>query len=298
MTDGDAGAPLAGERLFILGAGRAGRGLARALRLRGASVHLHGRRDEPGPDAVRGGPVPPALGGAGLALLAVQDAAVAAALAEVVAARPAPGTVVLSASGSADDERLDPARHAGLPAGTFHPLLPLSSPARAPALLRGSYVGVAGDAAAVAAAERLAAALGAHTLCIPPGSRARYHAAAVFASNFPTVLAALAERLLAASGVGAEARDATLSLMVAAVTNLREQPPAAALTGPVARGDGETVRRHLAALENDRGAREVYVALSRAALQLVGGAGRDDVAAALAPPAITADSSSPPDRTP
>jgi predicted short-subunit dehydrogenase-like oxidoreductase (DUF2520 family) len=295
VTAGDAGAPLAGERLFILGAGRAGRGLARALRLCGAGVHLHGRRDEPGDDDVRGGTVPPALEGATVALLAVQDGAMDAALAELLAAGPAPGTVVLSASGSAEPARLDPARRAGMAAGTFHPLLPLSSPARAPALLRGAYVGVDGDAPALAAAARLAGALGAHTLRIPPGDRARYHAAAVFASNFPTVLAALAERLLTTSGVGAEAREATQSLMLAAVANLREQPPAAALTGPVARGDGETVRRHLAALETERGAREAYVALSRAALELVGSAGRDGVAAALA---AATGSSSPSGRTP
>ena len=273
---GDGAAPGgAAERVFILGAGRAGRGLARALRARGVEVRLHGRRPEAEPDLVSAGPIPDALGGAGVALVAVQDGQVDAGLVELLAARPPAGAVVLHASGSAEPAALDRVRAAGYAAGTFHPLLPLADPARAPTLLQGGFVGVEGDRAAVAAAERLAARLGAHVLHIPAGQKARYHAAAVFASNFPTVLAGLAERLLRTSGVDAdEARAAVLSLMAAAVANVREQPPAEALTGPVVRGDTETVRRHLAALQNDRGAREVYVTLSRAVLDMLEASGQ------------------------
>ena len=258
------------ERVFILGAGRAGRGLARALRARGADVRLHGRRPDAGADGVTAGAIPEALGGAGVALIAVQDGQLDGALGELLAARPAAGTVVLHASGSAEPAALDRVRAAGYAAGTFHPLLPLADPARAPALLDGGFVGIEGDYAAVVAAERLAARVGANVIPIPQGQKARYHAAAVFASNFPTVLAGIAERLLRTSGVEAErARAAVLSLMAAAVANLREQPPAAALTGPVVRGDADTVRRHLAVLHSDRGAREVYVALSRAVLEML-----------------------------
>jgi predicted short-subunit dehydrogenase-like oxidoreductase (DUF2520 family) len=214
------------ERVFILGAGRAGRGLARALRARGADVRLHGRRRDGGPDAVTAGAIPEALGGAGVALIAVQDGQLEAALSELLRARPAAGTVVLHASGSAEPEALDRVRAAGYPAGTFHPLLPLADPSRAPVLLDGGFVGIEGDGAAVAAAERLAERVGAHVIRIPRGQKARYHAAAVFASNFPTVLAGIAERLLRTSGVEAErARAAVLSLMAAAVANVREQPP-------------------------------------------------------------------------
>jgi len=275
VTGGRGGAPPR-DRVFILGAGRAGRGLARALRASRVDVALHGRRAEPAPDQVTAGALPPSLGGATIAVIAVQDAQLDAALGELLAANPVPGTVVLQASGSAEPATLTAARGAGYPAGTFHPLLPLADPARAAVRFHGGYVGVDGDEAAIAAARRLAARLGARTLVIPAGEKARYHAAAVFASNFPAVLAAVAERLLRESGVeGGVAHSAVLSLMSAAVENLRGQPPAAALTGPVARGDAETVRRHLAALQADHGAREAYVALSRVALEVLASGGEE-----------------------
>jgi len=264
------------DGVFILGAGRAGRGLARALRASGVAVALHGRRAERAPDQVTAGALPASLGGATIAVIAVQDAQLDAALGELLAARPAPGTVVLHASGSVEPAALAAVRGAGYPAGTFHPLLPLADPARAAALFRGGYVGVDGDEAAIAASRGLADHLGARTIAIPAGERARYHAAAVFASNFPAALAAVAERMLRESGVdGDAARAAVLSLMSAAVENLLEQPPAAVLTGPVARGDAETVRRHLAALQADHSAREAYVALSRVALEVLASGGED-----------------------
>jgi predicted short-subunit dehydrogenase-like oxidoreductase (DUF2520 family) len=266
-------------------------------------VTLHGRRSEGGPDPVTSGDLPAALGGAGVVLVAVQDTQLDRAVDQLLAAGPAVGAVLLHASGSAEPASLDRARAAGYAAGTFHPLLPLADPARAPVLFHGACVGIDGDDGAMRVARRLAARLGASTLAIPAGEKARYHAAAVFASNFPAVLAAVAERLLNASGIeGGAARHAVLGLMNAAVANLRELPPAAALTGPVARGDADTVRRHLAALETDRGAREAYVALSRAALEMLrageSGApeGREIERLLLAPP--TSIPSSTPDRTP
>jgi predicted short-subunit dehydrogenase-like oxidoreductase (DUF2520 family) len=264
------------DRVFVLGAGRAGKGLARALDASGVALAgLHGRRAEPagadGAPAVTAGALPPSLGGAGVVLVAVQDAALDGAIAELLAAPPLPGAVLLQASGSAEPERFADARRAGHPAGTFHPLVPLADPSRAPALLRGAWVGAEGDPAAVAAARRLAAALGASVLEIPAGEKARYHAAAVFASNFPTVLAAIAARLMREAGVAeGDGRDAVRALLAAAAANVASGDPLAALTGPVVRGDVVTVRRHLDALADDGDARAVYLALSRAALGMLG----------------------------
>jgi predicted short-subunit dehydrogenase-like oxidoreductase (DUF2520 family) len=57
-------------------------------------------------------------------------------------------------------------------------------------------------------------------------------------------------------------------LVRATVENVFELGPAAALTGPVARGDAATVERHLTALDSDE--RSAYVALARAALRVAG----------------------------
>jgi predicted short-subunit dehydrogenase-like oxidoreductase (DUF2520 family) len=208
------------------------------------------------------------------AIVAVQDAQLAAALEELLASPLGRDAVVLSVSGSAADTLLDPVRRTARAAGTFHPLVPLADPALAPTLLRDAWVGLAGDAAATAVGERLAAQLGAQTLRIPEDARARYHAAAVFASNFPTVLAALAGRLLRDAGVPEDvAWGAVRRLLSAASANLETRGPDAALTGPVVRGDAETVRRHVEALASDPQVLAVYRDISLAAAELARRAG-------------------------
>jgi predicted short-subunit dehydrogenase-like oxidoreductase (DUF2520 family) len=186
---------------------------------------------------------------------------------------------------------LAPVRAAGVSGGTFHPLVPLADHARAPALMRGAWVGVDGDVRAVLAAHALAARLGAHVLDLPAGDRARYHAAAVVASNFPVVLAATAERLLIEAGVDRDAaRPAVRHLLASAAANLAADGEAAdALTGPIARGDAATVARHLGALTGDPGAAALYRALARATLDLASAsatppsdAARDAIAQLLA----------------
>ncbi|HEX5435988.1 MAG TPA: DUF2520 domain-containing protein [Gemmatimonadaceae bacterium] len=266
------------ERIFIQGAGRAGLGLARALRASGADVAgVHGRHNPGGLDGVTTGALPAALREAGVVLVAVRDAQIDEAVAELVAAGLMPGAVVLHLSGSAQPESFGTLRERGNPCGTFHPLLPLADPSRAPALFRGAWIGIDGDAGARRTACALAARLGAHTLEIPAGEKARYHAAAVMASNFPVVLLALAERLLRSTGVDAEtAHSALRPLFHAAAENVGAQGAARALTGPVVRGDAQTVRAHLDALRSDAEMADVYRALARAAVDVARGAGADD----------------------
>ncbi|HEX8851708.1 MAG TPA: DUF2520 domain-containing protein [Gemmatimonadaceae bacterium] len=268
--------------VFILGAGRAGRGLSRALRASGVSVTgLHGRRAEEAPDPVTAGALPAAARAAGVVIVAVRDGQLAGALGELAAAGLARGAVVLHASGSADPAELEQLRAQGHPSGTFHPLVPIADPARAAALFRGAFIGLDGDDEAVEAGERLAARLGAHTLRIPPGEKAAYHAAAVIASNFPTVLAALAARLLVGLGVAErDAWEAIRALMRGAVANLESDTPAHALTGPIARGDPETVRAHLGALASHPETLELYRRLSEAAVAIAREAGTSETALA------------------
>jgi len=82
--------------------------------------------------------------------------------------------------------------------------------------------------------------------------------------------------VLTSAGVSEDAaRGAVGTLMAAAVENARAVAPSAALTGPVARGDVETVRAHLAALETAPEVLELYRALSREAVVLAESAGAD-----------------------
>ncbi|HEY0969883.1 MAG TPA: DUF2520 domain-containing protein, partial [Gemmatimonadales bacterium] len=198
--------PSGSRRVFVLGAGRAGRSLAAALAAAGRPVvGLHGRRPpESGPRAATAGETAESWGelrgtrisDADVVLVTVRDSELEAALGQLTAAPLEPRAVVLHASGATDPGGLGALREAGHPAGTFHPLVPLSDPARGAELLRNAWIGVDGDGEATSAARELAAAVGARVLEIPAGARPAYHAAAVFASNFPVVLAAAATSLL------------------------------------------------------------------------------------------------------
>lgn len=261
---------MTGDRVFILGAGRAGRSLARALRVGGVKISgLHGRHASTS-EGITAGPPPESLGSASCVLVTVRDAQLDGALATLTAAAIARGAVVLHASGSADPAGLQALRRGGHACGTFHPLVALSHPEHAPQTLRGAWIGIDGDPEARVVSERLAAAVGAHVLYIPPGEKPRYHAAAVFASNFPTVLMCLAEELLREVGIPSDvARQALHPLFASAVENLRGGAGASALTGPIVRGDADTIARHLEALRAHPDTLDAYRALSSAALRWV-----------------------------
>jgi predicted short-subunit dehydrogenase-like oxidoreductase (DUF2520 family) len=261
---------MTGDRVFILGAGRAGRSLARALRAGGVQVAgLHGRSADPA-EGITAGPPPKSLGSATCVLVTVRDAQLEGALETLTTAAIAPAAIVLHASGSADPSGLGALRRAGHACGTFHPLVALSDPEHAPQTLRGAWIGIDGDPEARKVSERLAAAVAANVLYIPPGEKARYHAAAVFASNFPTVLMCLAEELLREVGIAPDvARRALHPLFASAVENLRGGSGAGALTGPIVRGDADTIARHLDALRAHPDTLDAYRALSRAALRWV-----------------------------
>lgn len=175
--------------------------------------------------------------------------------------------VVLHVSGVLDRSALQPLASSGAALGSMHPLQSISDPASAPERLQGAYAAVEGDDRAVTAASELARAVGLHPLRLAPGQKARYHAGAVFAANFLVALYGEAEKLFVQAGVGpADAAPALLALMRGVLENLRARGARGALTGPVARGDVESIRHHLAALDGLDA--ELYRALSRAALEL------------------------------
>jgi predicted short-subunit dehydrogenase-like oxidoreductase (DUF2520 family) len=261
-------------RVFVLGAGRAGRALAHALRVAGVDViGLHGRRPDAG---ITWGEWPEALSVATVVLVTVRDAELDAVLRSLLGAPLGAGAVVLHASGNLEPQALSVLRAHGHDGGTFHPLLPLTDPTRATEQLHRAWIGIDGDEDARAVSRELAAALGARVLEIPAGAKARYHAAAVFASNLPMVLLATAMRLLTSAGVPEDAaRGALGTLLVSAAENASVMGPSAALTGPIVRGDVDTVRAHLDALGDVPAILELYRGLSREALLLGAEAGAD-----------------------
>jgi predicted short-subunit dehydrogenase-like oxidoreductase (DUF2520 family) len=265
----------------IVGAGRMGQGLALALSEAGHRITLVSRSSHPvvPPLQLQGGPREEALRGAAIVLLAVPDGAIPSLAAELAAEGGiTPRHVVLHLSGLQDRGALRPLAATGAALGSLHPLQTVSDPATAPARFAGAYAGVEGDDRALSAAEALAESLRMVPVRIPAGAKAAYHAGAAFAANYTTALVAVAERLALAAGIAPEvARRLYLPLIRGAAANL-EAGPAAALTGPVRRGDVETVVAHLAALGPED--RQLYLLLAREALRLAREAGLAPAAAA------------------
>jgi predicted short-subunit dehydrogenase-like oxidoreductase (DUF2520 family) len=209
----------------VIGAGRAGRSFAKAiddlddwdvLEMRG-----------------RGVPIEDAATDVDLVLIATPDAAI-----DDVASAIDPGRAVIAhVAGSLGLDVLAPhERRAAL-----HPLMSLPDPVIGAERLKGGWFAVAGDPIVT----RLAEALDGRTFAIDDDDRALYHAAAAVASNHLVALLGHAERVGAAAGVPPEA---LLSLALGSAENAVALGPAAALTGPAARGDEATLAAHLDAL--------------------------------------------------
>jgi predicted short-subunit dehydrogenase-like oxidoreductase (DUF2520 family) len=263
--------------LAIVGAGRAGSALAIAAHDAGYHVSaVASRRGEmaralAGTVGARAVPTPlEAVLAADVTLLAVPDGAIVSVATEVAKGRrPLVGRGVVHLGARFGADILAPLRSAGAEVGVLHPLQALAGPASA-TLLAGAWFRI--DATGLLRDRLLAlvAALGAHPLEIDPAQAPLYHAAAVLAGNAPLALLAEATRLLEAAGVGrAAAHEALAALLEGAAHNARRAGPAAALTGPVARGDMDAISAHLDALVDYPEARDLYLHLTRAMESLV-----------------------------
>ncbi|HEU4570262.1 MAG TPA: DUF2520 domain-containing protein [Gemmatimonadales bacterium] len=257
------------RRVAVVGPGRLGRGLASALGAAGWRVTLLGRSATADGAAV----ITPAGWAATIAetplvLVAVPDDRIPVAAQGLKDTRALTGAhVVLHTSGARDKGALGALAGVAGALGSFAPVQTVSDPATAAERLRGAYVVVEGDDRACQAGAELAEALGMVPVALDAEAKAGYHAGAVLVANLGVALAALAERVAREHGVAPElAARIYLPLWRGALQNVEAAGPVAALTGPIRRGDVETVRRHLALLEGE--ARTAYVALATEALRL------------------------------
>jgi predicted short-subunit dehydrogenase-like oxidoreductase (DUF2520 family) len=230
--------------LRVIGAGRAGGALMGALGEAGWRVRTAlGRHDDPAPAAV----------GVDLLVIATPDDAIADTARRV---RPEATTVVAHLSGSLGLEVLVPhARRAGL-----HPLVALPDASVGARRLRGAWFATAGDPVV----DEVVTALEGRAVAVSDEQRVLYHAAACVASNHLVALLGSVQRIAEEAGVPLAAY---LDLVRSTVDNVDDLGPAAALTGPVARGDEATVARHRSALArstpDELAAYDVMVALAR-----------------------------------
>lgn len=246
---------------------------------------------EPGPPSPEG---VEAIASADLVILGVPDGAIGATVERwaVAGAFGAPRALA-HLSGATPLAVLDPAASSGATVLALHPLQTFPDVEPAVARIPGSWMAItAADAVGSALGRRLASDLGCRPFDLRDQDRALYHAAAVVASNHLVALEAQAiAAMAAASGRTADALDdppggASVSagpdpieilrpLLEATIANLAALGPAAALTGPAARGDAGTLDVNLHALASAVPASvPAYVALATAAIELATASGR------------------------
>jgi predicted short-subunit dehydrogenase-like oxidoreductase (DUF2520 family) len=209
-----------------------------------------------------------------LIFLTVPDDAIAPIAAEL---RLYSGQALVHTSGLLDASVLAPAMAAGTGAGSFHPLVAFADTdaERAMEPLAGATIALDGDESVVALLAELAEAIGARPVRLPPGSKPAYHAAAVLAAGgFTALLDAIAELGRGAGLEEAAALAVYAPLIRQTLANAERLGIAAALTGPMVRGDEGTVRAHLEAMADlAPGATELYVAAARREISLAEGRG-------------------------
>ena len=226
----DAGSTRTLARTGIVGPGRVGNSLASALRAAGHEVEgPAGRGEVPAGEVI---------------LLCVPDSEIEAACA-TVAGRAA---FVGHTSGATPLSALDSAAQRGAAVFGLHPLQTI---AERHDDLEGAGCAIAGSSpAAVATARELATSLGMEPFELSDEHRAAYHAAASIASNYLLTLQAAAEAVAAGAGLTPEDTRRVLAPLVRrTVENWVGRGPSDALTGPVARGDEETVARQRRAVQ-------------------------------------------------
>lgn len=278
----------------VVGAGRLGTALARALAACGYEVRaLVSRREGHARRAVelagvkamalpvaRLEELPPSE----LLFITTPDDAVAG-VTELIAALPRErvrGRVALHTSGALSSEVLAPLRASGFRVGSMHPLAAVSDGAASGESLRRAFYCIEGDGAAVAAARRVVRDLGGESFSVRAEDKALYHAAALMAAGHTVALFDIAAGLLVRCGLAPKrAQRVLLPLLRSTLENLSRTPPARALTGSFARGDADTVRKHLKALRaaGDTEALLAYALLGGRSLRLAARAGVADASA-------------------
>lgn len=243
----------------VIGAGAVGRSLAQALVRAGLKVmgiySLNGTsarrlaRSLRVPDS---GPLDMMTNAAGTVIIAVPDDGIRTVVRHLARTSASlRGVVVLHTSGALNGGALKPLKRLGASVGSLHPMQTFPRGAVTP--LAGCWMAVEGEVRAVAAARMLARRTGAFPVRIAPAQKAAYHAAGVFVSNYFVTLAGVAEELHRRAGIPPRtSRPMLAPLMRRTVENILALGPAAALTGPVERGDFRTVERHRRALAGHR----------------------------------------------
>ena len=174
--------------------------------------------------------------------------------------------IAFHSSGALTSDEMGALRKRGLSTASVHPLMTFVRSSRPS--LAGVPFALEGDLRAVRAAKSIVRNLGGAAYSIRKKDKVAYHAWGSFASPMLTSLLATSERVAALAGVKPnEARRRMIPILLQTLANYASFGAPGAFSGPIVRGDVDTVRRHLQELRGAPAAREAYIALARAALR-------------------------------
>lgn len=274
------------KKISWIGCGKVGRTLARALQISGyETAAVVCKTSDSAKEAVQ-------FIGAGTATTDIEDALESSpvhfittnddAIQEVVdqIVKVAPETLdshhFFHTSGTINSTVLEPLAKKGAYVASIHPLQVFAEPTKALETLPGIYYAIEGGDKAMALAVQIVDHLQGKLLLIPTGRKVLYHIAGVFAANYLMVMIDLALHIMQDLGETQEdAFEAFLPLMVGALQNVESLGVGESLTGPIARGDAATIKRHLVALHALRPEiSEIYTILGKEAVNIASRAGK------------------------
>jgi predicted short-subunit dehydrogenase-like oxidoreductase (DUF2520 family) len=209
-----------------------------------------------------------AAGAAGITFICVPDGLIAK-VAKDLSTLNLRGKYVFQTSGAVSSEVLQPLSRQGAAVASLHPVQTFAAAPPDPDIFQGIFFGLEGDQKAVKLGQFLARKLQAGVILISPDNKALYHLACSITSNFMVVLLSEAKSLFELLGFEEKIYlEVIYPLLDKTLDNVRELGCEQSLTGPVLRGDIETVRKHLQALSQKPGLERLYRLMSLQALNL------------------------------
>ncbi len=259
-------------RISIVGPGRLGTSLAHALHAAGYNVAEIVYRQGPSSRAAR------ALAKelraealrypeqfAPVVFLCVGDSQLGA-VSQELANWPWKARIALHTSGAMTSDVLTLLREKGAAVGSMHPMMSFVRGTVTP--LKGVSFALEGDAKALRLAKAVARDVGGKSFVLEKWAKPLYHAFGAFTSPLLIATLAAGERVALEAGLSeTQARAAMRPIVAQTLKNYLEKGSAAAFSGPLIRGDVETIRKHLDALRAVPDVRAAYVALVRCALE-------------------------------
>jgi predicted short-subunit dehydrogenase-like oxidoreductase (DUF2520 family) len=179
-------------------------------------------------------------------------------------------------SGALLSTELGPLRKAGVALASVHPLMTFVAGTHPS--LAGVPFALEGDRAAMQMARRIVRELGGESLSLSPSRKRAYHAWATMTSPVLVAFLVTLEEAARAAGLApADARRMSLPIIRQTLANYSRLGAAQSFSGPLVRGDADTVAKHLAVLKKHPAVFKVYVALAQQALRKLPARNQDEL---------------------